>query len=254
MENDNITSFPANDVNIPADTQTAGDSSSVPQTPAADQGATQDTTSPATTDAQQQGNQAVPYERFKEVNESFKQTQAELRALREQQTLALKQQQQFMQQQMPQQPVNPEIQQAKQQLKGLIQELAPELGFVSKQEIERQQAIQEVENTHSQLATKYNGKDGLPKYNKQEVLDYAIKLGMTSAAGLEIAYKQMHEAEIMNARFQQMMQQTRGVKSETSNGTGSANTGVGDSDLKKAAQEGDKDAVHLLLKRRLSGK
>ena len=248
---DNITN-PANDVNTPADTTTAGDSSSDTQTtPGQDQGTT---VTPENGDAgQNQGHQdAVPYERFREMNDSFKATQAELRQMREQQALVLQQQQAMVQQNMPQQ--DPTMVQAKQQLAGLIKELAPELGFVSKQEIEQQRAVAEVETTHSQLAAKYNGKDGLPKYDKQAVLDYALSMGMTNAKGLEIAYKQMHEAEIMNARLQQMLQQTRGVKSEVSNGTGTANAGVQDSDLLKAAQGGDQNAVHLLLKRRMAGK
>lgn len=233
---------PINDVNTPADTSTVADSSSVEQTPAENE--VQST--PENGDIALQntaGDKTVPYDRFKEVNDNFRQTQAELKAMREQQD-------RIAQSLQPQQPA--EVIQAKQQLAGLIKELAPELGFVSKEEMTRTQAVNEVKSEHDRLASKYNGKDGLPKYDPQAVTDYALQLGMTSAKGLEIAYKQMHDAEIMNARIQKAMQQTRGVQSETSNGTGSANAGVTNDDLKKAAQEGDKDAVHLLLKRRLS--
>jgi hypothetical protein len=163
-------------------------------------------------------------------------------------------QQQPAQPAQPQQQVAPEVQQAKQQLASLIKEMAPELGFVSKQEIQQQEQMKAVDSEQVRLEGKYNGADGLPKYEKQAVLNYAIEMGMTSPKGLEIAYKQMHEAEIMNARVQRALAQSRGIQSETSNGTGSANTGVSESDLKKAAEAGDSNATHLILKRRLSGK
>lgn len=231
------------DVNTQTDTSTGDASSNVEQTPAATESQEQNTTENGeNTGSQTAGNKTVPYDRFKEVNDNFRQTQEELKAIKDQQA-------QIAQRLQPQQPT--EVVQAKEQLKGLIKELAPELGFVSKEEVQAQQAVNEVRTEHDRLAAKYNGKDGLPKYDSQAVTDYAISLGMTNAKGLEIAYKQMHEAEIMNARIQKALGQTRGVQTETSNGTGSANTGVTNDDLKKAAQEGDQGAVHTLLLRRL---
>jgi len=231
------------DVNTQPDTTTDTGSSPSEQTPALETTEQNPTENGENNQSAEAGDKTVPYDRFKEVNDNFRKTQAELQAIRNQQN-------QIAQQLQPQQPA--EVVAAKEQLKGLIKELAPELGFVSKEEIQRQEAVNAVEQEHTRLASKYNGKDGLPKYDAQAVTDYAIQLGMSNAKGLEIAYKQMHDAEIMNARIQSALSKTRGVQSESSNGTGSANTGVTSDDLKKAAQDGDPNAVHLLIKRRLS--
>lgn len=234
-----------NDVNIQTDTTTVTDSSSGEQTPATETQEQNPIENGENTQSTEAGDKTVPYDRFKEVNDNFRATQAELKAIRDQQS-------QIAQQLQPQQPQ--EVVAAKEQLKGLIKELAPELGFVSKEEIQRQEAVNAVQSEHTRLAQKYNGKDGLPKYDSQAVTDYAIQLGMTNAKGLEIAYKQMHDAEIMNARIQSALSKTRGIQTESSNGTGSANTGVSNDDLLKAAQEGDQNASLLLIKRRISKK
>lgn len=235
---------PNNDVNTQTEQTTDGGSSPAEQTPA--QGA-ETTPENSETPVQSAGDKTVPYDRFKEVNEGFRQTQQELADIKARLALQPSPVQ-------PQQPVAPEVAQAKQQLAQMMKEA----GFVSKEEMQEQQAQQQavaaVGTEHSRLAGKYAGTDGLPKYDAKAVQDYAIKMGFTKPEHLEIAYKQMNEAAVMEARINKAMQQTRGIQTETSNGTGSANTGVSNDDLQKAAQEGDKNAVHLLLKRRLSGK
>lgn len=239
-----------NDVNTQTDTATVTDSSSGEQTSAEGTQTENPTENGVTTEQPAAEDKTVPYDRFKEVNDNFRATQAELKAIRDQQS-------QIADRLAPQQPT--EVVQAKEQLKSLIKEMAPELGFVSKEEIQRQEAVNAVQNEHTRLASKYSGKPDangvvLPKYDSQAVTDYAIQLGMTNAKGLEVAYNQMHSAEIMNARIAAGIAKSRGVQTETSNGTGSANTGISSDDLKKAAQEGDPNAVHLLLKRRLASK
>lgn len=228
-----------NDVNTQTDTTTGGDSSSTQKTPAVND-TTQDTSGTQTV-----GDKTVPYDRFKEVNDNFRRTQDELKAIRQGQESM---QQQFVKSNQPQQPA--EVQQAREQLKGLLKDIAPELGFINKQELEQREQINEVARTESSLGEKYNGKNGLPKYDAQKVREYALANGYTNAKHLEVAYKQMHEAEIMNARIQAALTQNKGVRSELSNGTGSANAGVSDADLMKAAQSGDQSAIQTLIARR----
>lgn len=240
-----------NDVNTQAETSTDTGSSPSEETPAVEtqtDNATQDNSGDET---QAAGDKTVPYDRFKEVNDNFRQTQAELRAMREQQQQIA---QGLQQQQLANNPQLQQQQQAEEQLMQMMEKVAPKLGFVRQEDVQKQQQMNEIRMEHERLANKFNGKDGLPKYNAQEVIDFAISMGMQNAKGLEHAYNMMHSAEITQAQINKAMQQSRGVQSERSNGTGSANAGVTDEDLKKAAMEGDQNATHLLLKRRLSSK
>lgn len=241
-ENTNI----PNDVNTQTDTSTDGGSSPAEQTSDAqtnENGLAQEsgtTASETLADGSAREEKTVPFTRLQQEIEKRAAAEERARMFEQQRTQA----QQPVQKE---EPANPERLQAQQQLAQMMKEA----GFVSRQEIEQQQAVSAVKSEHDRLAGKYNGKDGLPKYEPQAVTDYAIQLGMTTAKGLEIAYKQMHDAEIMNARIQKAMSQSRGVQTETSNGTGSANAGVSNDDLLKAANDGDQNATQLLIKRRL---
>lgn len=246
-ENTNI----PNDVNTQTDTSTDGGSSPAEQTSDAqtnENGLAQEsgtTASETLADGSTVEDKTVPFARLQQEREKRIAAEERARIFEQQRT-----QPQFQQQQQqPEQPA--EVVQAKQQLAQFIKEMAPELGFVSKQEMDRQRLNEEVASTERSLADKYNGKDGLPKYDSVAVREYAIQMGYSSAKHLEVAYKQMHDAEIMNARIQKAMSQSRGVQTETSNGTGSANAGVSNDDLLKAANDGDENATHLIIKRRL---
>lgn len=242
---------PTNDVNTQTETSTDGGSSPAEQT--SDAPVTNETSTEVASETLADGttkeDKTVPFTRLQQEIEKRAAAEERARILEQQRT----QPQQFQQQQQEQN--NPEQAQAEKQLVELLKKVAPQAGFISREEVQREQAVNEVKSEHTRLEGKYSGKDGLPKYESKAVTDYAINvLGMSNAKGLEYAYKAMHEGEIMNARIQAGIAKSRGIQSETSNGTGSANTGVSNDDLKKAANDGDQNAVHLLLKRRLASK
>lgn len=144
----------------------------------------------------------------------------------------------------PQAPVDPQREAVKQEFK----KIATELGFVSKEELEQKEADKQLADTMSSLESKYDGKNGLPKFDRVKALKYAQE---NLIGNLEIAYKQMNEAAIMDARIKEALGKTKGVKSEVSDGSGSSNIGTTDNDLKSAASRGDRDALTALIKRTL---
>lgn len=189
-----------------------------------------ETTSESTTeDATPTEN--VPYSRFKEVIE-------ERNALRQKVG-------QGQETQTPQpSAANPQLETVKQQLK--------ELGFVTKEEQEaelrRQQEDIRVESQLNNLAEKYNGKDGRPKFDREKVLEYAIN---HQIADVEAAYKQLNEAKIIDWHVKQALAGKKSVKTESSDGSGSAQSGVSDEDLKSEVSKGNKSALSAYLKRRI---
>jgi hypothetical protein len=73
----------------------------------------------------------------------------------------------------------------------LIQSKLRETGtFVTKDDLRIQQRAQ----VYSRLEEKHDGKDGLPRFNKGEIVAFAKENGIDadSQRGLEIAYRQMH--------------------------------------------------------------
>lgn len=174
--------------------------------------------------------QAVPYKRFKEVNEKAKEAdrlKAELEELRAKAA-----------------PPVPEDEQTK-----AVKETLKNLGFVTREEQEAQARQREedaqLDKTFSALETKYDGKDGRPKFSRQDILDFYRETRVSSDP--EVLYKVKHEKELLNWEIQQALSKTKGVKSEISDGSGS--TTVGSNDLKTAAMSGDKSALRDYLKR-----
>ena len=180
-------------------------------------------------------SKTVPYERFAEVNNSKNELKKEIDALKAQfgEIQAAK---------TPIAPPNPQEETIKKQLDAYLKDL----GYVNKQELEQKEADQQLQNNIKSLSEKYNGKDGRPKFDKSKAIEFAQQ---HLIGDLEIAYKQMHEAELLDFAIKQAMGKTKAVKTETSDGSGSADFGTSSSDLMNAAARGDKDAMAALIKR-----
>lgn len=141
-------------------------------------------------------------------------------------------------------PADPQREAVKQEFK----KIATELGFVSKEELEQKDADKQLADTMSSLESKYDGKNGLPKFDRTKALRFAQE---NLIGNLEVAYKAMNESAIMDLRIKEALGKTKGVKSEVSDGSGSSNIGTTDNDLKSAASRGDRDALSALIKRAL---
>lgn len=211
------------------------------QTPDASSSVEQPLSDAAVTTEATEESKTVPYERFAEVNESARATKAEIAELRQQ---IAKMENNTVKENLPQE--DPSIAAAKEQLKGLIKEIAPELGYVSKDELRQQEQDKTLQTTLSNLETKYNGSDGRPKFDRKEVVKFAIDNGVSDA---EAAYKLKHEAELDNWKIEQALTKSRGVATEGSNGSGSSESGTSNDDLKAAAMKGDKKAHLTYLQR-----
>ena len=201
---------------------------------------TVETTQEATQDDSQAQSQTVPYERLKEVIDSRKELESKIKDL-EEQVKSFKPA-------TPETPSNPQEEVVKEQLKKYL----GELGYVSKAEIEAQEKQKEddraLQQTIKDLSTKYHGKDGRPKFDKNKVLEFASQ---NLIGNLEMAYKQMHEAELLDFALKQALGKTKGVQSEVSDGSGKSQVGTTQEDLMTAARSGDSSAIQTLLKRAL---
>lgn len=179
----------------------------------------------------------VPYSRFKEVNDRLR-TESESKAEYERR---LKEYEASLK------PQDPKLDEVKQVLK--------QLGYVTKEEVEaelkREREDAQLNLELSRLESRYNGKDGLPKFDRQKVIDYAIQNGITNP---EAAYRQLHFDKIVDWNVKNALGKTQGVKSEKSDGSGSSQAGVTDADLKEAVRQGDKTALHTLIKRVVSSR
>jgi len=211
------------------------DVTQVETTPEASSAETQTT---ETTQEETQENsevKTVPYERFAEIINDRNELKSQLSEIQEQlKGLAPKPE-----------PVaqDPNKEVIKNQLKGYLSEL----GYVSKEELERIDAEKQVMAQVESLKSKYNGQDGRPKYDHQKVLEYASK---NLIGNLESAYTLMNQAELTNWAISKAISNTKGVKTEVSDGSG-ARVGTSNDDLMKAAQSGDQDALTTLIKRSL---
>ncbi len=176
-------------------------------------------------------SKSVPYDRFAEVNNNYKKLEAELAELKASR-------------------VEPKVEDPKEAvIKQEFSRIAKELGFVSKEDLARQDADKALQDQVKTLQSKYDGKDGRPKFKYDDVLDYAEK---NLIGNLEIAYQQKHQAEIIDFAVKQALGKTKGVKSEVSDGSGSQEVGTTQGDLREAALSGDSDAMKALIKRSLS--
>jgi hypothetical protein len=185
-------------------------------------------------------SKAVPYSRFKEVNE-------ELKGLRG----TIEQMNQRMQQpqapQAPQAPVNPEEAQVRQALSQLGYKSADEIRAEMQQTLAQERQNIRVEQQLTGLESKYNGTNGQPKFDRQEVVKFALEKGIGDP---EVAYKALKERELMDWHIKQAIAKSAGTKSEASDGSGSSTAaGTANSDLKQAAMQGDQNSLHTYLKR-----
>lgn len=193
---------------------------------------TEETTQEETQADSTQGK-TVPYDRFSQVVKTKQQLEARVKEMEAQ-----------LQTPKMQNPSNPEEEAVKQQLEKYL----ADLGYVKKAELDQKEADRQLEENIKSLASKYDGKDGRPKFDRTEVLEYAAD---NLIGNLEVAYKQMHEAELLDYAIKQAMGKTKGVKSEVSDGSGSSQIGTTQDDLKDAAAQGDEEALKTLIKRAL---
>jgi len=225
---------PANDVE---NSETTEVDSSVDTENAQDSGSEESTTEEQKTEA------SVPYERFKETNENYKQYKARVEELEKQ--IAENKQTHTSPQTQDQ---NPQAELIKKQL--------TELGFVTREEqqaeLKRQQEDARVQQELSRLETKYDGKDGTPKFSRKNVIDYALK---NQIGNIELAYKALHEKELIDWQIKKAVSGSSGIKSESSDGSGVSNIGTSNDDLKSQISQGGeagKQALHTFLKRQMS--
>jgi hypothetical protein len=182
-----------------------------------------------TSEGKDLSEQVVPYKRFHEVNEKAKKAEELERELQELKAKAT--------------PPTPEDEQTK-----IVKETLKNLGFVTREEQEaelrRREEDAQLDKTFSKLESKYDGKDGRPKFSRQEILEFYRESRLSTDP--EILYKLKFEKELDNWKVQQALSKTQGTKSEASDGSGSTTTGA--DDLKTAAMSGDKSALRAYLK------
>ncbi|RMD73092.1 MAG: hypothetical protein D6822_00150 [Cyanobacteria bacterium J149] len=192
-----------------------------------------------TTQEETQGDstesKAVPYDRFAEVVHTKKELEAKIAEMEAR--LA-----ELQAARSPQAEPDPQEEIVKQTLEKYLRDL----GYVKKEELEQQEADRRLQETIRHLEKKYDGKNGLPKFKREEVIKFAQE---HLIGDLEVAYKTMHEAEIIDAKIKQVLGKTKGVKTEASDGSGSANVGTTHSDLLQQVARGDENALRTLIKR-----
>lgn len=174
--------------------------------------------------------QMVPYKRFQEVNEKAKRTEELEARLKELEAKA--------------NPPVPEDEQTK-----AVKETLKSLGFVTQeqqqQELQRQREDAQLDKSFAKLEAKYDGKDGRPKFDRQDILDYYRETKVSNDP--EVLYEQKYKKDLINWEVKQALNKTKGIKTEASDGSGS--TQVASDDLKTAAMSGDKTALRAFLKR-----
>jgi hypothetical protein len=186
-------------------------------------------------DAGHEESKYVPYDRFKEVNEGYQQSLARLEELEN--TIR-----QIQTAKDPAPEVDPQSVALKEQLR--------QLGFITKEEqvaeVKRQKEDLEVQQELSRLEKTYDGNDGRPKFDRKGIVKFAIERGI---GDLEAAYKLKHETDLVDWHIKQAISKSKGIKTEASDGSGSAMAGTSSADLKEAARKGDKSSLKTLIKR-----
>lgn len=179
----------------------------------------------ASTEESRSAEKYVPYSRFKEINDELKQIREELGK-----------------QTTPPASADPQAEQVKQTLK--------QYGFMAKEDVDAElKKLREdtaLERRLSSLESNYSGKDGRPKFDRSKVVEFAIN---HQIADPEVAYKAMHEKELIDWHIRQAAGKTAGVKVEKSDGSGTTSIGASNDDLKEAAMSGDDAAFTALMKR-----
>lgn len=132
----------------------------------------------------------------------------------------------------------------KEQIKEALKPILDELGYVSKEQLDRDEEDKFVKSELTRLEDRYNGKDGRPKFDRNEV----VKFAMSKKIGdLETAYEKLHFQELINWHVKETIAKSRGIKTESSDGSGTS--GVTNDDLKEAIAKGDKSALRTFIKR-----
>lgn len=196
---------------------------------------------PVTETADDLETKAIPYSRFKEVNEELRGTRGTVEQL----------QQRLSQLEgrvtAPSAPANPEAEQIKSALKQLGFAPVDEVTASFEQKLAQERTNMQVEQQLSRLEGRYDGKNGTPKFDRTEVVKYALDKGIGDP---EIAYKARYERELTDWAIRQAIAKSGGTKSEASDGSGSSQAaGTSDQDLKTAIAAGDKQALRSFLKR-----
>lgn len=173
----------------------------------------------------------VPYERFSEVNTKARELEAKIAELEGRLNKPTES--------VPQDP-------QKEAVKEALKPILAELGFVSKQELSQIEEDKALEAEISGLEKKFDGTDGRPKFVRDDVIKFALdnKIG-----SVEAAYKLKHDKELTNWAIEKALMGSKGVKAETSNGSGSSEVGTSSDDLKEAIKDGNKTALRTFLKR-----
>jgi hypothetical protein len=205
-------------------------------TPGSDQ--TTQTTTGATTPEVNEDDRPVPYSRFKEVNERSKQYEAKLQELEGKFSAIDKR------------VSPPQVDAQEQQVKTLLNQY----GYLSRDEFQaeldkREQRLREdtqVSQELSRLETRYDGKNGLPKFDRQKVVEFALNRRL---ADPEVAYKTLYEKEYLNWHIQHAGDKSKGVKTESSDGSGGGTAGPANEDLMNEAMKGDQQSRLTLIKR-----
>lgn len=193
-------------------------------------------------------SESVPYDRFAEVNSTNKVLKEEREALRKELEEIKGRLDTFK---APQQPQSQqEI--AQRQQEELVKRQLREMGFVDQSEVEKRlQQIDEdrkLENRIQSLENKYSGKDGRPKFNRREILEYARD---NQIGDIEAAYKLKNQDALIDYAIKQAQGKVKPVKSESSDGSGSQNAGTTNDDLISAARKGDKSSLLSFIKRQM---
>lgn len=90
------------------------------------------------------------------------------------------------------------------------------------------------------LANKYNGENGLPKFDKKELLEYAREEGFGENVDLEKVYKLKYEADISDHKAKNVLMKNKGVI--TADGT-AISTETAKEQLANAKSQKDIDAI-----------
>lgn len=188
---------------------------------------------------------SVPYERFKEVNDTLKAMRDELAEMKT--GLASSQ----TSQSQVQEPIDPAQRAQEELIEKQFKQVADKLGYVSQDKLLQKERDQILEQTFTKLESQLNGSDGRPKFERQAVIDYALKNRISDP---EVAYKLMNEAQLDNWKIEQAIK-GKGItlKTETSNGSGSQSAQGASMDVLKAkAAAGDQEAIDTLIARHAS--
>ena len=180
------------------DTTTTDDSSNVDQTTTTtdDTNTADDTNSDGSTgddtmaDGSKRSDKTVPYDVFAENNAK---RDAKIQELEDK--IA-----RFESQGDKNQNVDPVLEGKKEEAKKALKDLLGEMGYVSKEDLQRQKADENLERELGRLEKQYDGKaDPALKFVRKEVIDYALQNGIGNP---EMAFKLLKEKELTNEEFE----------------------------------------------------